>query len=225
MSFIERNKAWVLPLLGVAAVGVIYMNVKMMGPAAKSAAAPAKPAPVAGAPTAAPVAASTPVTAPPPPPPAPPPSPAHTGAPDLWADLRVLEEPWAGLNQSDGLLRQGSQALRPEALRPSPRPALPSVSVRVPEPPPQRMSLPSEGPLSPPQPVPEVDFLMRNARGSAAWVGGSGFREGQLLSGGWRVRRITPDMVEVEGHGGVVRRWTNPMKARTTVIAPTPEAP
>ena len=43
MSFIERNKAWVLPLLGVAAASVIYMNVKMLGPSAKTAAAAAPP--------------------------------------------------------------------------------------------------------------------------------------------------------------------------------------
>jgi len=218
-SFIERNKAWVLPLLGVAAAGVIYMNVKMLGPSAKAVAPPAPP-PAAGAPGPAP----QPVA---PPPPAPPPqsAPPRPETPDLWSDLRALEEPWAGLNQTEAILARGGPSLTADLLRP-PTPTLSTPkSLQVPEPRPIAVSGPASGASAPAAPPPEVDFLIRNALGSAAWMEGSGFKVGQLLPGGWRVRRITPDMVEVEGPAGILRRWTNPLKARTSPHAPSSEAP
>lgn len=215
MSFIERNKAWVLPLLGVAAVGVIYMNVKMLGPSAKAAVPPAAGTP---GPTPPPVA---------PPPPAPPPqsAPAKPGTPDLWSDLRALEEPWAGLNQTEAILARGGPAMTADILHPPIKTLSSPNSLRVPEPRTIVVSGPSAGPSVPVAPPPEVDFLIRNVMGSSAWMEGSGFKVGQLLPGGWRVRRITPDMVEVEGPGGLVRRWTNPLKARTSPHAPSSEAP
>lgn len=221
-SFIERNKAWVLPLLGVAALGVIYMNVKMLGPSAKAAAAAPAPLPVAGA---------TPAAPPPLPPPAPLPQPsaARPGTPDLWSDLRALEEPWTGLNQAESILAKGAQPLKAEALLGTPKELPRAWSLQVPEPRRAPAATPTAGSGSaasvPALPPPEVDFLIRNGMGSSAWVGGAGFKVGQLLAGGWRVRRITSDMVEVEGPGGVLRRWTNPVKARTSPLAPPSEAP
>ena len=218
MSFIERNKAWVLPLLGVAAAGVIYMNVKMLGPSAKTAAATAPPplaAPAPGIPAARPASVAPP----------PPPAPAKPGAQDLWSDLRALEEPWAGLNQPEAILAQGGGALKAEALHPLAKSLPLPASLRVSEP--RTATVPGATPVSPAAsaPPPEVDFLIRNSKGASAWLGGSGFQVGQVLAGGWRVRRITPDMVEVEGPGGLLRRWTNPLKARTASPAPIPEAP
>ena len=219
MSFIERNKAWVLPLLGVAAAGVIYMNVKMLGPSAKVVAPPAAP-PVAGTPGPAPQA-----VAPPPPAPLPQPTPARPGTPDLWSDLRALEEPWAGLNQTEAILARGGPTLTSDILHPPTKILSTPTNLHVTEPKAILVSGPSTGPSTPVAPPPEVDFLIRNVMGSSAWMDGSGFKVGQLLPGGWRVRHITPDMVEVEGPAGIIRRWTNPLKARTSPHAPSSEAP
>lgn len=216
MSFVERNKTWVLPLLGVAALGVVYMNVQMLKPKPKAATVsvgPTTPSPSpAAAPTPAPLAPT-------------PTEPAGPIAPDLWSDLRALEEPWSGLNQPDALLQQGGHALKPDWLHPGPPVELPSVTLRVPEPVSAAAVERTALPAPPSIPPPDVDFLIQNPKGSSAWLAGSGFKVGQVLAGGWKVRRITPDMVEVEGQGGVVRRWTNPLKARISPKVVPQEAP
>lgn len=217
MSFVERNKNWVLPLLGVMALGVIYMNFQMFKPKPKAPEPPGAAPPLTATAPAAVIAA--------PPPPAPEPTPAGPRKPDLWSDLRALEEPWAGLNQADALLKQGSQPLKAELLHPVPWVLPLPVSLRVPEPLRGAPTTPATLPSRPSAPPPEVDFLILNPKGTSAWLGGSGFRVGQVLAGGWKVRRITPDMVEVEGPGGVIRRWTNPVKAKMAPKIPSPEAP
>lgn len=202
-SFIERNKAWILPLLGVMAVGVIYMNVKMLGPkpapAPEAAAAPGAPPP-------------QPALAPPSAPALPPPAsaPATPGS-DLWADLKALEAPGLGLNAKEALLAKAAERLRSEAVEPTPaigpRPRLEEAP---------RPRATASGPTPVIGAVPDVDFLIRSAQGASAWREGAGVREGQELAPGWRVRRITPGMVEVEGPGGRVQKWTNPLRAQAT---------
>lgn len=228
MSFVEKNKAWLLPLLGILAAGVVYMNFQMMGKPSRPAGVqpPAGPGGAAPAPGTAPAPAAAPPS-PPAPPPAPGPRAAAAGSPDLWSDLRVLEEPAPALNQTDALLKAGAGALKASDLHPAPMADLPAFGLRVPEPKaPPAAAKGAPGPAAPPPPPPpEVDFLIRNPKGASAWMGGSGFKEGQVLPGGWRVRKVYQDRVEVEGPGGVLRRWTNPVKARLAAPAPVSEAP
>lgn len=216
MSFIERNKAWVLPLLGVAALGVVWMNIQMHSP--KKPPPDVAPGPVAPPPAptmAAPLAAPLPSSAPP-------------GAPgsDLWADLRPLEEPWSGLNQRDALLAKGAMPFPEALLHPEPyhpESGAPSVHPReAPTPRPAPTAAPSlPGGHDPAKPLPDVDFLIRTPKGTSAWVQGHGAQEGQSWPGGWKIRRVTTDMVEVEGPGGVIQRWTNPVKApRASLSSP-----
>jgi pyruvate/2-oxoglutarate dehydrogenase complex dihydrolipoamide acyltransferase (E2) component len=212
-SFIERNKAWILPLLGVMAVGVIYMNVKMLGPKPTP---PPEPAAAGPAPGPAASAAPAPV-APPPSAPA-----APTPGSELWADLRALETPAPALNAKEALLAKAAETLKGEDLAgpggaTGPGRTGPSLEEAP------RPKAATSGPAPVFGPVPEVDFLIRSAQGASAWREGAGIREGQELAPGWRVRRITQGMVEVEGPGGRVRKWTNPLRAQTSP-SPTPSS-
>ncbi len=215
MSFVERNKAWLLPLLGLGALGVIVLNVKMLGPKKAPEAPTQAPPPVAPPPPSAPT----------PPAPTPPNRPPGAASEELWADLRPLETPWAGLNQKEAFLVRGADTI-PPALRASPATAAPPVPSPAHLPrlvqaaPAARAAV--AAPVAPPPP-PELDFVGRSALGPVAWIQGSPVREGQQLPGGWVVQKISLDMVEMRGPGGVVRRWANPVKARSS--SPSSEVP
>ena len=76
MSFVEKNKAWLLPILGVGVASVIFMNYRNFKPSTPNPGVQGEPAAPAEAPDSS-VQAAKPVTA----------------STDLWADLDALAEP------------------------------------------------------------------------------------------------------------------------------------
>lgn len=198
MSFIERNKAWILPLLGIAATGVVYLNVKMMGRQA-----PPSPGP-----------GSLPAVQALPPPVVPVSPPPHPG--DLWADLRALEGPWSHLNHTQELLKA---AEHPVASLEAPRMPVEGDWSRLTDP---RVVLPQGGgaTLAPGGPAPEVAFIADTPKGRQAWMEGRPWVEGQVLPGGYRVKRILGDRVVLEGPSATVECFTHGLRPSDRLSVP-----
>jgi len=183
VPFIERNKRWLLPLLGAGVAGVLWLNL-----AAGS--DPATPAPVAGA--------------------APEPEqaearPAPGEAPPA-SDFKYLETPPPEGNEPAPFLQEGRRVLgadlrgpaRPPALHPDQWSKLPAVP--APEPTGPRVA------AAAPQPPPAVDFLIESGARREAWIKGVGYAAGATLEGGYRLKRITATGVVLAGPGGEVER-------------------
>lgn len=225
MSFVEKNKAWLLPLLAVGVLGVVYMNIRTMS---------ASPTPPAGPPTdsetppgADPGVSSgteTPVAVP-----SAPGSPEANAGADLWADLRGLAAPPPYL-ADENTFRDLARRSALEAIRDQSKPAnltLPS-DVRVPLPPVETAEKPGpKGSLPEPQ-VPELDFLIHGASGSRAWLEGKGYRSGQAIDGNLlSVGPIRSTSVELKGPSGKTRAIlsTNPLHPPEPSARPAVEAP
>jgi len=210
VSFVERNKIWLLPLLGVGVAGVLWMNYQAFKPkVADPVPAPITPAPLATPPV---PAASAPVT-----PAVPPPS--NAGA-DLWADLRSLEAPAPELTRTDELLREGAKAVDvsrvgqpiPPVLDPRGWQALPDPV--FPKPP------VAPGTVAPARPLPRLEFVLETARGEQeAWFEGRPYREGENLDGTHRIKQITRWAVVLSGPAGDIRLSTELGR-----VAPSPKA-
>lgn len=225
MSFVEKNKAWLLPLLAVGAGAVVYMNIRMMS---TSPASPI-PSPVGAE---APPSASSEVPASPELPAAVPSSPARTepdAGPDLWADLRSMATPppyLADENTFRDLARRSALA----AIQDQPEPAhlvLPS-GVREPQAPVKTAGTPEARGNSAPSPVPDLDFLIHGASGSRAWLDGKGYRPGQTLEGNpLSVGPIRSTTVELKSPSGKTRAIlsTNPLHSPEPSPRPAVEAP
>lgn len=195
MSFVEKNKAWLLPLLGVGVAAVVYLNLRSPAPAG-----PLDPPPAAAAAVAPPG-----------------PTPLHPAAAadpnDLWSDLKALAAPPASL-QDEALLRERSRArldglldgVFPTGL---PRP----VAVREAQPAPQ-----AGGPPAPvaaaaaPPPMPELGFILSGPEGLTAWFQGRSCRAGQAIpASAFRVGAIHWNRAEVIGPTGkTVVEYTHP---------------
>ncbi len=218
MSFVERHKVWLLPLLGLGVIGVVYLNMRMLGgspaPAATSESAAADPKPQGMAPMPA-------VVLPPPPEAAPIAQPS--GTQDLWADLRALETPPSSLTATAELLSKGerprdlSTARRMPGFHPDqwervgrmkPLPAVPD-----------RESPSMAEPEKVPPPLPVVTFVGRTPEGPIAWIQQRPCREGDLLPDGYRIVRIALDRVRFEWAGRSFERPVLPLSA------PPKEAP
>lgn len=205
MSFVERNKVWLLPLLGLGVVGVVVLNLKTFR------GKPTPPAPVQALPAEAP--------APPqPPPPAPvPPRPAAGGPSDLWSDLRPLETPAPSLNDLPALLTAAEQPLK---ATPAPRPQLD---------PPAWMRLPPV-PVFPapvvrstaPTALPPLEFILRTPEGRWAYFGGRPFAEGQRPDGHHRIQSIQARRVVLRSPDGGLRSLTTDLSLSSAAL---PEAP
>lgn len=199
MSFVEKHKAWLLPVLALGVAGVVYMNVKTLSkppaPASRPSEAPNQgPAP---APAPAPAAAPTAV----------PPRPAGPEG-ELWADLRTLEAPWPALNQSEEVMRRSERPLEADAssaqpvFHPDRWARLPKPKVLVPPP-------VIQGPAAPAPrlvPPPPVAFVGNTPSGPVAWIEGKPWQEGAVLPGGYRLKRILLDRVVLEGPAGLEER-------------------
>lgn len=197
MSFVEKHKAWLLPLLGVGIAAVVLMNVKLLS---------AKPAPPPVSPDAPPPAAPEPAVAPPVAAQA---GPQETETADLWADLRPLAVVPSELGEA--------AALRDRARMSLPDPQARTASPAVP-PPTLRAETPAKRPEkaeaeAPPPPPPELDFLLRTPGGGArAWIAGHAYVQGQALAGSpYRVKRIGASKVLLSGPAGSTLRSTNPL--------------
>ena len=205
MSFVEKNKAWLLPLLGVGVAAVVYVNYRdMTAPAPVAPAGPAAPAAPASegqGPAAAPAVAVAPR----------PTTAASVDAQGLWADLQALAAPPAALAQESALRERARASLGPllDVTFPTglPRPA------RVREAAPAHAAaavaaalVPREAPA-----VPSVEFILSGPAGFSAWFQGRPYRLGQTLrGGGFRVEAITWNRVTLSGPAGqVIQRSTS----------------
>ena len=204
MSFVEKNKAWLLPLLAVGVGGVVYLNFGTSSSTPK----PATPDPPAQASAPPPVAAPTAAPATP-----------TAGAPtsDLWSDLKAQALVPGPLGQDEDLEVRARQPLNIESPTAPDSVARPAW-IRDPQP----RSHPESAASTP---APEVDFLVTSPSGSQAWFDGHGYKPGETLNGTpFRVGPIAPSSVDLSGPGGSTRRWTNPLH-RSGPKAPSPETP
>ena len=198
MSFVERNKIWLLPLLGVGVLGVLWMNFQTFKPKATPAATPSpSPSPASPAP-------------PPPPSTVPPPSPAPVNVgTDLWADLRVLGSPPPELIRTEELLREGERPLEVSRIG---DPAAPNLEPRdwqsLPEPEfPQARAVPAVA-MTVAAPL-KLDFVLEAANGAQeAWIGGRPYREGQSPDGVHRIKQIRRWSIVLAGPSGETRLST-----------------
>lgn len=225
MSFVEKNKAWLLPLLAVGVLAVVYMNIRTMS---ASPTPPAQPSTDSEAPAVAdsevPTGPETPVAAP-----SAPMSPEADAGPDLWADLRGMAAPPPYL-ADENTFRDLARRSALEAIQDQPKPdtlTLPA-GVREPLPPLEAADKSgSVGSLSSSQ-IPELDFLIHSASGSRAWLEGKGYRSGQVLDGNLlSVGPIRSTSVELKSPSGKTRTIlsTNPLHPPEPSARPAVEAP
>jgi hypothetical protein len=157
----EQNKRWLLPVLGVALAGVVWMNLPDRSAPARP--EPREPAAPAGQ------------------------EPPETAAGGFGADLRALAAPPPSANRPDALLQAGRQPLGPGLRRPPLPPRLhPGQWPELDEPAPAAPAAPvAAGPL------PTVEFTIATGTRREAWVKGRGYSPGAVLEGGYTLRRIT----------------------------------
>jgi hypothetical protein len=175
LSFVEKNKAWLLPLLGLG-VGIVgFLNYRSFT------AAPA-PAEAAGpGPATAPTAALPPVPVAPAPGPS---TPAATGS-DVWSDLEALAAPPAALTQEGPLKDRCRENLArflgaPAAIT-LPLPGWVREAER--EQPATAAAVPAK-PAGPPPVPPQVEFIFSGGSGATAWVQGHPYRVGEIIRPG-----------------------------------------
>lgn len=199
MAFVEQNKRWLLPLLGLAVAGVLWLN--LTGQPWQAA-----PATTPGAPPPPQPAGSDGVAEPE----AQPPAPDAQGmaqagpGPVPGNELKALEAPAPVANDPAPLLVAGRLAVTAE-LRQPPRPPLlhPDQWRTLPQPAMGRPAAPAPARTTvalalPPRP----EFLFENAAGRMAWLKGRGYQPGDALEGGYTLRRISATGIVVSGPDG-----------------------
>lgn len=201
MSFAERHKRWLLPTLGAALAGVVWLNLPARDPDLAREAQPPASAPVTSAPVS---------------------RPAGPGAdgdeqedpvPGKVPDLA----PPAGVdNDNLPLLLAGRQPIT--ALRAAPRPPVLH---------PERWKDLCQPPAAPAQPSSArppraLDFILVAGPRREAWLDGRAYREGDTLEGGYVLRRITPMGVLLSGPAGEA---TLPLNYRGTRSPGAPGGP
>ena len=197
MSFVERNKTWILPALAVGAMAVVWMNMRTFSETAP-------PAPVPPPREGSASAATPPITAPA----APPPTPGASDS-NLWDDLLPLAVIPVDLSSQEPFERRALTALtvgdladtvpREAVGRPFSEPGRPQV-------------LPSQAGAIPAVPAPQPDFLITGPAGSRAWFEGRSYGKGQTLHGQpYLVQSIQLDpapLVRLKGSSGLAIRST-----------------
>ncbi len=225
MSFVEKNKAWLLPLLAVGVLAVVYMNIRTMS---ASPTPPPQPSTDSEAPPVAvpevPPGPETPVAAP-----SAPLSPGADAGPDLWADLRGMAVPPPYL-ADENTFRDLARRSALEAIQDQPKPANLTLPAGVREPLPPVETADKSGPKGslPSSQIPELDFLIHSASGSRAWLEGRGYRSGQVLEGNsLSVGPIRSTTVELKSLSGKTRSIlsTNSLHSPEPSPRPAVEAP
>lgn len=216
MSFIEKNKVWLLPLLALGVFGVGYMNYRTFTgeTAAASASDEAAQEAAPQAETAAPTEGPAPV--------ADQGSEAAQESDNLWADLEMFAVVPGELAQEGPLRDRARVALDPALTQDSPllldkpiRSSLQLVRAKS-----------GGGAGAEPGAPPQLDFLIHTPQGSYAWFEGRGYRVGESLAeGGYVVSRIGAMSVELTGPGGSVLEYTNPIHSIRKTTRDTVEAP
>ena len=208
MSFVERNKIWLLPLLGVGVLGVLWMNFKTFKPKPVAPSPPSQPAAPSTSGSANPTPPAPPPAAMPPAPLPPVPTPGAAGA-DLWSDLRALETPPPELTRTDELLKEGEKPLNLSRLGQPNAPALdPQEWQSLPEPvfPQARTGVLA---AKTPTALPKLDFVVESASGAQeAWFHGRPYREGQTPDGVHKIKQIRRWSVVLTGPSGEIRLST-----------------
>jgi hypothetical protein len=173
VSFVEQNQRWLLPVLGAAVAGVVWLNL------------PGHPAPPRNPPEAEWA------------------EPAGPDAKDtgFGADLKALAAPPPSANVPAPLLRAGLQPLDPGLRRPPAPPRLhpaqwPELFEPAPAPAPRSAAPAAAGP------PPTVEFTIATGTRSEAWVQGRGYAPGAALAGGYTLKRITGTGVVLSGPRG-----------------------
>jgi hypothetical protein len=192
LSFIEKHKIWLLPLLGLGVLGVGYMNFRTIQ---------SGPHPTESA-------LAKPEAAPPEEVPA-----AVSGTEDLWSDLRPFAILPGSLAQEDVLTDRARLALGAELDLDGSlslgRPAWTSLTMPMVKPGGQGPTL---GPTG--EAAPELDFLIHGPHGSYAWFGGRAYQTGaKLLDSSYTLSRIGSTFVELTGPQGRIVVSTNPIHA------------
>jgi hypothetical protein len=195
MSFVEANKTWILPLLGLGAATVIWLNVRTFNQPSPTAQELPHPAATAPAPQATPEAPPTPVL-----------------DEALWDDLRAVAFVPADLETRTPFEQKALSGLSPQAYL-APRPL--AVIRRSGAEPARdfRPTVPQDHAKS--QPGPPPDFLIDGPNGPQAWFDGHGYRTGQPLKGrpfAVKAISLTPTLrVTLEGSKGPASRSTRPI--------------
>lgn len=200
MSFAERNKIWLLPLLAAGVAAVLWYDLRDTG------------TPATAVPSAPPQAAVPDASAPPSSSAAQPTAAPDAGAavmpplgPDAWADLRPMNTVPAFLNQLSGLTTQATRALPRDLLDPPPPGAMGNQALATPD----LLSIPSVGGSGPASEPPTLEFISRTPEGLHAWYGGVAFKAGQTILGTtYRIREIRPPKVVLEGPSGRIEQAT-----------------
>jgi hypothetical protein len=180
MSFVEKNKRWLLPVIGAGVAGVVWMNLPD-----RSAQTPL-PAPLPGVENApaAPVLEER--------------YPAGAGR-GTDPQLKALDAPPPAVYEPAPLLLAGRQALAAELRSPARPPLLHPDQWRalcaLPEP----VSATSDA-----QPLPPLNFIISSRAGNEAWMGGIGYRRGAVVRDGFVLSSINADGVLLSGPSGMV---------------------
>lgn len=195
MSFIENNKTWLLPVLGLGAAAVIWMNVRAFSPSPPIVQEPLHPVETAPAPLA--VAAVQP-------------TPGSNES--LWDDLRPVAFVPADLEARATFEQKALASLPPAALSTPGAPSVIRPSGPEPSRAPRKVSLPGDGaPVAAPPPP---DFLIDGPGGAQAWFEGQGYRTGQPLKGRpfsvQGIRILPTPRVTLQGPSGPTTRSTRP---------------
>lgn len=213
MSFVERNKLWLLPLLGLGVVAVGWYNMQAFS-------GPKTPPPEPQAPPAAGEAApSAQASAPATPAPAVPAGGGEGGG--LWDDLKPLALVPGDLNRLEALDNQARGVLPASALQEGGSEALrmSGPKVWIPKERPRPVVEGHEAPAGPPAPDP--DILVQLPEGRRVWIDGVGYREAEALAQKpWRVRRIEPRAVELQGPKGTETKPIHPASPRPAKEGP-----
>ena len=218
MSFIEKNKVWLLPLLALGVLGVGYMNFRTFTeqPAAEAVAEDGT------APPAAPPAETAESAEAPAPGTGQEDTEAALGSGDLWADLEAFAVVPGALAQ-EGPLRDRARVALDPALAQAELLLL-DKPVRSSLQPVRSMPGGEAGSLQ--APPPELEFLIHTPQGSFAWFEGRGYRVGESLAGGgYVVSRIGALSVELTGPGGSILEYTNPIHSIRKTTRDNVEAP
>ena len=216
MSFVEKNKAWLLPLLGVGVASVLFMNYRSLS-------APAAGPTILQAPMAAPAAPELPPTgqellAS---------APGPGAAKDLWADLKPLAQPPAEL-AAESELRRKAQGRMDELLVAAFPTSLPMPGPVREASQPAPVRNPKPGPVKPVavSARPELEFIVSGPDGCSAWFQGRPYRQGEALPGGsYQVVAVTWNHVTLKGPGGKTLVQSTDSQRPVAGSRPTVEVP